>query len=72
MPQPGQLLVKVDASTINPSDRLRIQGVYFPVSLPATMGLEATGHVVEAKGEDFQNWIGKRISFIQEGSGSWG
>ncbi len=44
--QPGQLLVKVDASTVNPSDRLRLQGAYFPVQLPATMGLEGTGHVV--------------------------
>jgi NADPH:quinone reductase-like Zn-dependent oxidoreductase len=31
VPQPGLLLVKVDGTTINPSDRLRIQGVYFPV-----------------------------------------
>ena len=39
VPQPGQLLVKVEASTINPSDRLRIQGLYFPVHLPTTAGL---------------------------------
>ena len=51
---------------------MRIQGVYFPVQLPATMGLEATGHVVEANGEDVQNWVGKRISFVIEDSGSWG
>ena len=38
-PQPGQLLIKVEGTTINPSDRLRIQGLYFPVALPATMGL---------------------------------
>jgi NADPH:quinone reductase-like Zn-dependent oxidoreductase len=46
----GQLLVKVDASTINPSDRMRVGGHYFPVPLPATMGLEGTGRVVEANG----------------------
>lgn len=72
VPTPGQLLIKVDASTINPSDRLRIGGHYFPVPLPATMGLEGTGHVVEANGEDIQNWVGKRVCFVQAGSGSWG
>lgn len=36
------------------------------------MGLEGTGHVVEANGENLQAWIGKRVSFIQDGSGSWG
>lgn len=50
VPQAGQLLVKVDGVPINPSDRLRIGGSYFPVPLPATMGLEGTGHVVEAHG----------------------
>jgi len=72
VPQPGQLLVKVDASTINPSDRLRILGAYFPVPLPATMGLEGTGRVVEANGENVQHWVGKRISFVQIGVGTWG
>lgn len=72
VPKEGQLLVKVQASTINPSDRLRIGGHYFPVPLPATMGLEGTGHVVEANGEGLQEWVGKRVSFTQAGSGSWG
>lgn len=72
VPKEGQLLIKVDASTINPSDRLRIGGHYFPVPLPATMGLEGTGHVVEANGEQLQEWVGKRVSFTQDGSGSWG
>lgn len=72
VPKAGELLVKVDASTINPSDRLRIGGTYFPVPLPAAMGLEGTGHVVEAHGEHLQHWIGKRVCFIQSDSGSWG
>jgi NADPH:quinone reductase len=62
----------VEASTINPSDRLRIGGHYFPVPLPATMGLEGTGRVVEANGAHLQDWVGKRVSFVQDGSGSWG
>lgn len=72
VPKPGQLLIKVEGSTINPSDRLRLAGHYFPVPLPATMGLEGTGRVVEANGEDIQTWVGKRVSFTQDGSGSWG
>ena len=70
--QPGQLLIKVEGSTVNPSDRLRCAGVYFPVPLPATMGLEGTGTVVEANGENVQEWVGKRVCFTQAGSGSWG
>lgn len=36
------------------------------------MGLEGTGHIVEAHGEHIQEWVGKRVSFIQSDSGSWG
>ena len=71
-PQEGQLLIKVEGSTVNPSDRLRVEGSYFPVALPATMGLEGTGRVVEANGENIQTWVGKRVCFTQAGSGSWG
>lgn len=72
VPEPGQLLIKVDASTINPSDRLRIDGVYMKMPLPRTAGGEGTGHVIQANGEDLQGWVGKRVSFINDGSGSWG
>jgi len=64
--------VKVEASTINPSDHLKIKGILFGVTLPAVMGIEGTGHVVEANGQEIQNWIGKRVSFMAVGSGSWG
>lgn len=36
------------------------------------MGLEGCGHVVEVNGENLQNWIGKRVCFLQTDSGSWG
>ncbi|CAM6001423.1 unnamed protein product [Sphagnum balticum] len=71
VPAPGQFLIKVDASTVNPSDRYRLTGHYQPVPLPSAFGLEGTGRVVEANGEDIQDWIGKRVSFIS-GSGAWG
>ncbi len=42
----GQLLVKLEGTTINPSDRLSIAGAYFPFPLPSAVGLEGAGHVV--------------------------
>ena len=64
-------MIKVDASTINPSDRIRMTGAYFPTPLPAAMGLEGTGKVVEAKGENVQQFLGKRVCFTQAGAGTW-
>lgn len=68
--QDGELLVKVEASTINPSDRIFMAGHYFKKPLPAICGLEGTGTVVEAKGEAVQSWVGKRVCFTTR-SGSW-
>ena len=64
-------MIKVDATTINPIDRINMLGVFNPVPLPAAMGLEGTGKVVEAKGENVQHLIGKRVSFLQTGAGTW-
>lgn len=36
------------------------------------MGIEGTGHIVEVNGENLEQWIGKRVSFTQAGSGAWG
>lgn len=36
------------------------------------MGLEGAGRVIKAEGEQLQSWVGKRVSFIQNDSGSWG
>lgn len=48
-PGPGQVLVKVCASPINPSDLMFIQGLYgFKKPLPAVPGFEGSGTVVEA------------------------
>jgi len=47
-PGPGEVLVKVFASPINPSDLMFIQGLYgFKKSLPAVPGFEGSGTVVE-------------------------
>lgn len=65
-------MVKVEATTVNPSDRGRLTGRYAPFPLPGVAGLEGVGTVVEASGADIQDWVGKRVSFLQEDSGSWG
>lgn len=64
-------MIKVEGSTINPSDRYRLLGHYSPVPLPAVMGVEGVGTVIEAKGADIQQWIGKRVSFTNVGYGTW-
>jgi NADPH2:quinone reductase len=70
VPKDGQLLVKVEASTINPSDKMFIHGHYVRRPLPATPGLEGVGRVVEANGADLQKYLGKRVCFITD-EGSW-
>jgi NADPH2:quinone reductase len=48
-PGPGEVLVKVFASPVNPSDLMFITGNYgFKKPLPATPGFEGSGTVVEA------------------------
>lgn len=48
-PGPGQVLVRVAASPINPSDAMFVRGLYgFKKSLPATPGFEGSGTVVES------------------------
>ena len=71
-PKDGQFLIKVEGSTVNPSDKARLGGAYGKSPLPMAVGLEGAGIVIEAKGEELQSWVGKRVSFIQAGSGSWG
>lgn len=60
----------MEASTVNPSDRLFITGGYFKRPLPTIAGFEAVGTVVDAKGEGVQAWIGKRVSFTSQ-KGTW-
>jgi NADPH:quinone reductase-like Zn-dependent oxidoreductase len=48
-PGPGQVLVRVAASPINPSDQMFLRGLYgFKKPLPAIPGFEGSGTVVEA------------------------
>lgn len=48
-PGPGQVLVRVSASPINPSDQMFLRGLYgFKKPLPAVPGFEGSGTVEEA------------------------
>ncbi len=75
IPEPGNndVLIKVHAAPVNPSDIAFIQGAYNVVkSLPAVPGFEASGTVVNT-GINTRNLLGKKVScFVQDDeSGTW-
>ncbi len=75
MPVAGDndVVIKVHAAPVNPSDIAFIQGVYNVVkSLPAVPGFEASGIIVDA-GVNAKSLIGKKVScFVQDDrSGTW-
>ena len=63
-PGPGQVLVRVVASPINPSDQMFIRGLYgFKKPLPAIPGFEGSGTVVEAGGRMMARFLmGRRVA----------
>lgn len=71
---PDEILIKVAASPINPSDDLFCEGLYkIPVHLPMTPGFEGSGTVVAA-GNSFvaRRLVGKWVaSATQRGDGFW-
>jgi len=75
VPQPasGDVLIRIAASVINPSDLMFIQGKYIKKLLPVIGGFEGAGTVV-AVGADLvaEQWIGKRVHCLSaEGDGTW-
>ncbi|WP_164515165.1 zinc-dependent alcohol dehydrogenase family protein [Paenibacillus lentus] len=70
-PQRGEVLVRMTARPINPSDLIPIGGAYsHRISLPGIPGYEGVG-IVEAVGEDVpQELIGKRVLPLR-GEGTW-
>jgi len=73
-PGPGQVLVKMDAAPLNPSDLALLAGDYLKRSYPFTPGLEGSGTVVAA-GSGFLPALrlGKRVACSppQGGDGTW-
>lgn len=74
-PQPGvgEVLVRMLASPVNPSDLMYVAGKYgLKPTLPATPGFEGVG-VVEATGGGPLAWWrkGKRVAVIFDRTGTW-
>ena len=74
-PQPGrgEVLVRMLASPVNPSDLMYVAGKYgLKPKLPATPGFEGVG-VVEANGGGVLGWLrkGKRVAVINDRIGNW-
>ncbi len=72
--KPGQVLIKVQMASVNPSDVVFVQGFYGqPRIKGAPAGFEGVGKVVAGKGL-YASWLkGRRVSFVAgpTGSGSW-
>lgn len=70
----GQVLVKVEAAAVNPSDLMFICGRYgFTKPLPTVPGFEASGRVVAGNGR-YPSWlVGRRVAcgVQKEGDGTW-
>jgi len=73
-PGPGEVLVKMEAAPVNPSDLALLSGSYLERSYPFTPGLEGSGTVVAA-GSGFLPWLrlGSRVacSPLHGGDGTW-
>ncbi|MEM6265558.1 MAG: alcohol dehydrogenase catalytic domain-containing protein, partial [Bacteroidota bacterium] len=68
-PASGELLIKVQAANINPSDLLFVRGLYgIRPQPPAAGGFEASG-IVEQAGPDTNLPAGTQVSFV--GQGVW-
>jgi len=73
VPEFGEVLIKVAASPINPSDIAFLRGTYgVKRDLPTVPGFEGSGTVV-ASGGGFLAWRleGKRVAFFTVGEGTW-
>lgn len=69
----GEVLVRMLASPVNPSDLLNIRGGYSSrPSLPATPGFEGVG-IVEASGGGLRGALfkGKRVAVLNRRTGNW-
>ncbi|MBB6735950.1 zinc-dependent alcohol dehydrogenase family protein [Cohnella zeiphila] len=70
-PSDGELLVRVTARPVNPSDLIPVRGAYaHRISLPGVPGYEGVG-IVEDVGEAVSPaWLGKRVLPLR-GEGTW-
>jgi NADPH:quinone reductase-like Zn-dependent oxidoreductase len=69
-PGSGQVLVKMHAAALNRRDQWIREGKYPKIVLPAQLGSDGCGEVLEAGDSVGQSWIGKRI--IINPNNNWG
>ncbi len=72
-PGPGEVLVRMIASPINPSDLMTVRGIYGKrLPLPATPGYEGVGIVETSGGGFLANFFkGKRVAVPNRETGNW-
>eukprot|EP00927_Polykrikos_kofoidii_P068953 TRINITY_DN64313_c0_g1_i1.p1 TRINITY_DN64313_c0_g1~~TRINITY_DN64313_c0_g1_i1.p1 ORF type:complete len:330 (+),score=51.04 TRINITY_DN64313_c0_g1_i1:33-1022(+) len=71
VPNPGELLIKLEARPIHPNDLLFIRGEYTPESnFPTAVGGEGVG-IVEASGDGASILVGTRVAFWYGKRGSF-
>ena len=67
----GEILVRMEFSTINPSDIGQAKGYYPAGPPPLLLGMEGSGTVVKSGGSDLaDSLVGKRVAV--SGRGAWG
>lgn len=68
--KPGQVLIRVALSPVNPSDLFFVQGGYGqPRVQDAPAGFEGCGTVIAANGAEAL--VGRRVAFLGTGTGAW-
>ncbi len=73
-PAKGEVLVRVAASPVNPSDLMFLRGMYVKKKLPIVAGFEGSGEVVASGGGLLANYLkGKRVACAAplDGDGTW-
>jgi NADPH:quinone reductase-like Zn-dependent oxidoreductase len=72
VPGRGEVLVRMIAAPINPSDLLMVRGQYGrQPPLPATPGFEGVGVVESGSGLLARRVMGRRVAVLNSGSGNW-
>jgi NADPH:quinone reductase len=68
---PQEILVKIHAAGVNPIDtKLRQRGTFYPERMPAILGCDGAGEVVEIGSEVYKFQTGDRVYFCQGGLGA--
>ena len=70
--KPGQVLIEVAMSPVNPSDLFFVQGSYGQPRVQGNAaGFEGAGTVIGGEGDMARALIGKRVSFLGTVTGAW-